>query len=58
MRCSDSITNSMDINLSKFQEILKAREAWHAVDHRVMKSWTEAGYRILHTWSKFLNVIY
>ena len=58
MRCLDSITNSMDLNLSKFQEILKAREAWHAADHGVVKSWTEAGYRILHIRSKFLNVIY
>ena len=40
MRWSDSITNSMDVNLSKLQEILKDREAWHSTVHRVTKSWT------------------
>ena len=32
--------DSMDTSLSKFQEIVKDREAWHAVVHRVAKSWT------------------
>ena len=32
--------DSMDTSLSKFQEIVKDREAWHAVVHRVLKSWT------------------
>ena len=40
MRWSDSITNSIDMNLSKLQEILKDREAWHSTVHRVAKSWT------------------
>ena len=31
----DSITNSIDMSLSKFQKIVKDREAWHAVVHRV-----------------------
>ena len=35
-----SITNSMDMNLSKFQEIGKDREAWHAAVHGVAKNRT------------------
>ena len=30
----DDITNSMDMNLSKFQEMMRAREAWHDAVHR------------------------
>ena len=34
----DSITNSVDMSLSKLREMLKAREAWQAAVHRVAKS--------------------
>ena len=40
MRWLDSIMGSMDMNLSKLQEIVKDREAWHAAVHRVEKSRT------------------
>ena len=40
-RWLDSITDSMNINLSKFQEIVEDRGAWHAAVHVVTKSWTQ-----------------
>ena len=36
----DSITNSMDMSLSKLQEIVKDQKPWRAAGHGVEKSWT------------------
>ena len=36
----DGITDLMDMSLSKFQELVMDREAWHAAVHVIAKNWT------------------
>ena len=47
----DSITDSMDMSLSKIQELVMDREAWHTVVHGITKSWTW-----LSDWTKLTEI--
>ena len=43
VRCSDGITDSMNMNLGKLWETVRDREAWHATVHGVAKNQTQTG---------------
>ena len=43
MRWLDGITDAVNLNLGKLWEVVRDKEAWHAVAHGVSKSWTRLG---------------
>ena len=56
MRCLDGITDSMDMSLSKLQEIVKDKEAWHASVHGVRHDFATKQQQIHSSWINVLEL--
>ena len=58
MRWLDGITDSMDVSLSELRELVRDRESWYAVIHRVSKSRTQQSNWTELNWRYHISLIY